>query len=155
MNHSAHSESQNRPMYSLFSQLLATCTGMPNQLPRPSQATPDLPDYTTLNLADDATLMSIAQCANTLQRTLHLGTSAVGSCLALAAPDALDGEQCGSATVEAIGWLFAELGDLSAISHHIEATANRLLLSRDPYRTSGSIARANKAYKQSQNQSQK
>ncbi|MDO8729514.1 MAG: hypothetical protein Q7K26_06595 [bacterium] len=149
MNNSAHSEVQTRPMYSLFTQLLAACSGSPNPPEKASQATHDLPDCAALNNADDTTLVNIAQCANTLQRTLYLGTSAIGSCLALAAPDALDGEQCGPATVEAIGWLFAELGDLSAISHHIEATANRLLLSRDPQRCSGNMAKASKVVKQS------
>ena len=151
MNHSAHSEIQTRPMYSLFTQLLVACSGSQNPPPKASNATDSWPDCAALTLADNATLANIAQCANTLQRTLHLGTSAIGSCLALAAPDALDGEQCGPATVEAIGWLFAELGDLSAISHHIEATANRLLLSRDPHRVSGKIVKASKVVKQSRN----
>ncbi|MDO8177870.1 MAG: hypothetical protein Q7T62_06460 [Undibacterium sp.] len=149
MNHSAHSEIQTRPMYSLFTQLLVACSGSPNPPAKASQAIHDLPDCAALTNVDDTTLTNIALCANTLQRTLHLGTSAIGSCLALAAPDAVDGEQCGPATVEAIGWLVAELGDLSAISHHIEATANRLLLSRDPYRVSGKIAKASKVVKQS------
>jgi hypothetical protein len=80
--------------------------------------------------ADAGQLNGIAASANTLQRTLHLGTAAIARCLALAAPDAMDSDQCSAETVEAIGWLLAELSDFAAICHHFEATAQRVV--REP-----------------------
>lgn len=121
-----------RPVYSLFSQLLAfraqggiteiTISGIPYNLSCDA----------LFEQTDRQVLLSIACSAHTLQRTLHLGTAAVGICMALASPEAMDGDQCSPATVEAIGWLLAELADLTAVCHHLEATANRTLLAREP-----------------------
>lgn len=121
-----------RPVYSLFSRLLAfashdemaemTIAGIPY----------DLSCDALFENADRQVLLSIACSAHTLQRTLHLGTAAMGTCTALASPEAMDGDQCSPATVEAIGWLLAELADLMAICHHLEASANRTLLAREP-----------------------
>jgi len=112
-----------RPVYRMFQALLER-EGMPD--------TNVLMAATLFEHSDTASLNCIAANANTLQRTLHLGTAAVARCLALAAPDAMDSNQCGAETVEAIGWLLAELSDLGALCHHFEATANRILFVRAP-----------------------
>ncbi len=116
-----------RPLHGLFSELLGAF-----RTQAPLSATPP---YSSVNLAiledaSDQVLERLTKHANNVQRTLHLGTSAVGTCMALAAPEAMDSQQCSPATVEAIGWLLAELADLSSICHHFEATASRILLAR-------------------------
>jgi len=51
----------------------------------------------------------------------------VATCLALAAPDAPDSDQCSANTVEAVGWALAEMADMAAICHHLEVTARRVV----------------------------
>ena len=75
-------------------------------------------------------MASIAESANTSQRTLHLGTEAVARCLALAAPDATDSDQCSANTFEAVGWVLADMADMSAICRHLEVTVRRVVVTR-------------------------
>jgi hypothetical protein len=106
-----------RPVYRLFD-LLLSLSG--------TDGTSTLMTLEIFEKTDGQRLIGIAATANTLQRTVHLGTAAIARCLALAAPDATDSDQCSPDTVEAIGWLLAELADLAAICHHLETTARRV-----------------------------
>ena len=64
--------------------------------------------------ASDATvLVNIAEAAELLQRILQLGVSAIGQLLAHASVQVETGELAQD-TVEALGWLLAELGDAAA-----------------------------------------
>lgn len=121
-----------RPVYSLFSQLLAFVSQDKMAETTKAGIPYDLSCDALFENADSLILLSIACSAHTLQRTLHLGTAATGVCMALASPEVMDNDQCSPATVEAIGWLLAELADLAAICHHLEATANRTLLAHNP-----------------------
>ena len=125
------SRDSNRPVYSLFARLLALHAagdeGMQVMAGRPY----DLSCDTLFAEASSDILLSIANSAHTLKRALHLGTAAVGACMALAAPDVTDSDQYCPVTVEAIGWLLAELADLGAVCHHFEVTANRIVRERD------------------------
>jgi hypothetical protein len=108
-----------RPMYRLFESLASLYTASGGS---------SLTGMEQFDQADSQVLIGIAASANTLQRTIHLGTAAIGRCLALSAPDAMDSDQCSPETVEAIGWLLAEMADLAAICHHFEVTARRVEL---------------------------
>ena len=64
--------------------------------------------------ASDATvLVQLAEAAELLQRVLQLGISAIGQLLAHASVQVETGELAQD-TVEALGWLLAELGDAAA-----------------------------------------
>ena len=64
--------------------------------------------------ASDATvLVHLAAAAELLQRVLQLGIAAIGQLLAHASVQVETGE-LDQSTVEALGWLLAELGDASA-----------------------------------------
>jgi hypothetical protein len=54
-------------------------------------------------------LLSLAENAEACAGAMNLGLSAVGQLLAVAAPE-LDDHTIGSDSVEALGWMFAELG---------------------------------------------
>jgi len=70
--------------------------------------------------ADADLLVAIARHAETTLRTVHLGTSAIGELLVYASPEIAIGEFPAN-TIEAIGWLLADLGDLAATAHLLMA----------------------------------
>nr|WP_315260673.1 hypothetical protein [uncultured Duganella sp.] len=74
--------------------------------------------------ADPALLMRLADAADSVLLITHIGTSAVGRLLAQAG-----GEPLGDATVadsvEALGWLVAELNDMAGAVHRISAACRR------------------------------
>lgn len=79
-----------------------------------------LPNFPTLSTgkidytrADLALLLQTAEAADTLTRSLHLGTSAIGQLMAHAAPELEDGTVSSDA-VEALGWLLSALGEMGA-----------------------------------------
>jgi hypothetical protein len=78
-------------------------------------------DYAT---ADPDLLVDIARQADTTLRTVHLGTAAIGELLAHASPEIGTGEFPAN-TIEAIGWLLAELGDVAATAHLLLAGCQR------------------------------
>lgn len=63
--------------------------------------------------SDAMALVQIAEAAELLQRVLQLGISAIGQLLAHASVQVETGELAQD-TVEALGWLLAELGDAAA-----------------------------------------
>ena len=69
------------------------------------------PDF---DAASPALLVQLAESAEVLHNTFNLGVVAIGQLLADASPEIDDGT-VGQDTVEAIGWLLAELGTGSAI----------------------------------------
>jgi hypothetical protein len=107
----------NRPVYRLFDCLAKLSAGSDPEF-----------DAFAVNFTRQSPELLDALAASTgiLQRTIHLGTAAIGRCLALAAPEATDHDQCSPETVEAIGWLIAEMADLAAVCHHFEVTARRV-----------------------------
>jgi hypothetical protein len=70
--------------------------------------------------ADADLLVDIAQQAETTLRTVHRGTSAIGELLVYVSPEVETGELPAN-TIEALGWLLAELGDLAATAHLLMA----------------------------------
>jgi hypothetical protein len=70
--------------------------------------------------ADAALLVDIARHAETTLRTVHMGTSAIGELLVYVSPEIGTGEFPAN-TIEALGWLLAELGDLAATAHLLMA----------------------------------
>lgn len=66
--------------------------------------------------ADADLLVDIARHAETILRTVHKGTSAIGELLVYVSPEIGTGEFPAN-TIEAIGWLLADLGDLAATAH--------------------------------------
>lgn len=74
--------------------------------------------------ADPDLLVDIARHADTTLRTVHLGTAAIGELLVSVSPEVGTGEFPAN-TIEAIGWLLAELGDLAATAHHLVAGCQR------------------------------
>jgi hypothetical protein len=81
--------------------------------------------------ADDALLDQIAASADVLQRAIHIGTAAIGRCLALSA-DGLDTLRTDADNAEALGWFVAEISELGALSHQFEVAARRILRERKP-----------------------
>ena len=63
--------------------------------------------------ADANLLLQTAEAADTIARSLHLGTSAIGQLMAHSAPELEDGT-ISSDSVEALGWLLSTLGELGA-----------------------------------------
>jgi hypothetical protein len=63
--------------------------------------------------AADATLTDLAECAEASIRTIHLGQCALGQLVARCAMDLQDGSVA-SDSIESLGFLMAELGDLAA-----------------------------------------
>jgi hypothetical protein len=59
-------------------------------------------------------LASIADKAQTTTAVIGLGLSAIGNLMACAAPEMEDGT-ISADTVEALGWLMAELGEMAAV----------------------------------------
>jgi len=63
--------------------------------------------------SDPAVLVKIADDAETAAGVISLGVAAIGNLIAYTAPEVEDGT-VSSDTVEALGWLLAELGELAA-----------------------------------------
>jgi hypothetical protein len=74
--------------------------------------------------ADPAVLVQLADNAETVMRTIHLGIAVMGQLLARSAPEIELHEISGDA-VEALGWLLAELGDLAAVADCIAVPCRR------------------------------
>ena len=79
------------------------------------------PDF---DASDTTVLLSLAEGAELLQRILQLGISAVGQLLAHASVQVEVGE-FDQDTVEALGWLLAELGDAAAACVELAAPCRR------------------------------
>ena len=60
------------------------------------------------------TLSAVAEHAASVASAINLGMSAVGTLMAYAAPECEDGTVSSDA-IEAVGWLFAELGAATAV----------------------------------------
>lgn len=63
--------------------------------------------------ADPILLRHLAEAAETIARSLHLGTGAIGQLMAYSAPE-LEDSTISSDSVEALGWLLSTLGELGA-----------------------------------------
>lgn len=77
-----------------------------------------------------ATLKAIAVHADVAMRTAQLGLRAMGQLLVLGSPEAETGELTG-ATVEAFGWLMAELSDFAATCGYLATCCQRHLPAAD------------------------
>jgi hypothetical protein len=82
--------------------------------------------------SDPDVLLDIARQADTTVRTVHLGTAAIGELLAHASPEIGTGEFPAN-SIEAIGWLLAELGDLAATAHLLLAGCQRFTSDYAPH----------------------
>ena len=78
-------------------------------------------------------LVDIARHADTTLRTVHLGTAAIGELLVSVSPEIGTGEFPAN-TIEAIGWLLTELGDLAATAHLLLAGCQRFTSDYAPRR---------------------
>jgi hypothetical protein len=74
--------------------------------------------------SDASLLVDLAQEAELLQRVLQLGIAAVGQLIAHAAVQVETGE-LDQDTVEALGWMLAEMGDASAACVELAAPCRR------------------------------
>lgn len=63
--------------------------------------------------SDASLLVGLADRAETAQRTIILGIAAIGDMMVCASPEIEDGSIHAN-TVEALGWLLAEMGEFSA-----------------------------------------
>ncbi|MDO6387907.1 hypothetical protein [Uliginosibacterium sp. 31-12] len=106
-----------RPLYDLL-----------RQLPLLSAAPGAAVDY---EAADAALLVSIADNAETAMCVIHRGLQAIGVLLANSSPE-YETKELSAATVEAIGWLIAELADVSATAHLYSAACRRHTFDFDP-----------------------
>jgi hypothetical protein len=70
--------------------------------------------------SDPALLVQIFEAAEVLQRVIALGTSAVGQLMAYASVD-IDTGEFSQESVEALGWLLAELGSGAAACMELAA----------------------------------
>ena len=74
---------------------------------------PVTPDHRIdYDAADPASLVQLAENAQTVMNTINMGLSAVGTILAHAASEV--GSEIGGDTIEALGWFVAETSDVSA-----------------------------------------
>lgn len=89
-----------RPMHNLMRLLPRLCAKSDGQ-----------PDFKNTS---ESVLSDIATNADACGKAIHLGLSAVGTLMAYAAPEIEDGT-ISSDTIEALGWLLAELGELGAV----------------------------------------
>lgn len=74
--------------------------------------------------ADPALLVQLADAADALLLITHIGTFAVGRLLAHAEIEPL-GDETVADSVEALGWLVAELNDMAGPLHRISAACRR------------------------------
>ena len=70
--------------------------------------------------ADPALLVQLADAADAVLLITHIGTSAVGRLVTLAGLEPL-GDETVADSIEALGWLVAELNDLAGAVHRISA----------------------------------
>jgi hypothetical protein len=77
-----------------------------------------------LDACDRVVLVQIAEAAELLQRVLQRGVAACGQLLAHASVQVETGE-LDQDTVEALGWLLAEMGDVSAACVELAAPCRR------------------------------
>ena len=76
------------------------------------------------NAADPALLKQVAANADLSMRTLHRGTAAIGRLLVAVSPEIGTGE-FSAATMESLGWLLVELGDLAATAQCLSVACHR------------------------------
>lgn len=74
--------------------------------------------------ADPALLIQLADAADTVLLITHIGTSAISGLLARAGVDPLGSETVAD-SVEALGWLVAELNDMAGAVRRISAACRR------------------------------
>lgn len=74
--------------------------------------------------AEPALLHQIGTNADITMRTVHRGVAAIGRLLVGIAPEVGTGE-IDADSMESLGWLLAELGDLAATAHSIAASCQR------------------------------
>ena len=74
--------------------------------------------------AEPALLQQIETNADITMRTVHRGTAAIGKLLVYVSPEIGTGEFSAD-SMESLGWLLAELGDLAATAHSIAASCQR------------------------------
>jgi hypothetical protein len=74
--------------------------------------------------ADPALLMQLADAADSVLLIIHIGTSAVGRLLAQAGIEPLCDATVAD-SIEALGWLMAELNDMAGAVHRISAACRR------------------------------
>ncbi len=74
--------------------------------------------------ADPALLMQLADAADSALLITHIGTSAIGHLLAQVRTEPLCDETVAD-SVEVLGWLVAELGELASAVHKISAACRR------------------------------
>nr|WP_315221113.1 hypothetical protein [uncultured Duganella sp.] len=74
--------------------------------------------------ADPALLMQLADAADSALLIIHIGTSAVGRLLAQAGIEPLGGATLAD-SIEALGWLVAELNDMAGAVHRISVACRR------------------------------
>ncbi|USX15558.1 hypothetical protein NHH88_07185 [Oxalobacteraceae bacterium OTU3CAMAD1] len=74
--------------------------------------------------ADPALLIQLADAADSVLLIIHIGTSAVGRLLAQAEIEPLGGATVAD-SIEALGWLVAELNDMAGAVHRISAACRR------------------------------
>jgi hypothetical protein len=79
-----------------------------------------------LRACDGASLASLAEDAETTVSTIHQGLGAIGHLLAHSAVPIEDGT-IGADTLESLGFLMAELGDLAAACMTLAAHCRRVL----------------------------
>lgn len=74
--------------------------------------------------ANPALLVQLADAAEAVLLMTHIGTSAVGRLLAQAGIEPL-GDETVADSIEALGWLVAELNDMAGAVHRISAACRR------------------------------
>lgn len=74
--------------------------------------------------ADPALLVQIAENAEISMRAIHIGLSAVGVLLANSAPE-IEMRDISANTVEALGWLMAEMGEFAVVAHGLSVACRR------------------------------
>jgi hypothetical protein len=84
-----------------------------------------------LRACDGASLASLAEDAETTVSTIHQGLGAIGHLLAHSAVPIEDGT-IGADTLESLGFLMAELGDLAAACMTLAAHCRRVTGRADP-----------------------
>ena len=101
-----------RPMRTLVEQLPRLATGAGGDI-----------DFTS---CPAALLATVAENAETTAALMGRGLSAIGCLMAYAAVEIEDGS-IASDSVEALGWLMAELGDIAAVCFVLSAQCRRAL----------------------------
>ena len=74
--------------------------------------------------SDPGLLKQVAANADLSMRTLHRGTAAIGRLLVAVSPEIGTGE-FSAATMESLGWLLVELGDLASTAQCLSVVCHR------------------------------